>query len=253
MMFTRKISPESFDQSLLHHKDQSLSDYRQDSPEDSDLFHNQKIDPDTGEVLAHSRQKAHQKVHFGSVEFKNSNLPKLAHLKSKFDKSVPNIALGLILSIGITWIGFQIIAEIKNEAKAQNTQTKLLHQGQSEILDAIDTLHDQISNEVETLSALNLSSVAQIDQTKNSKSESFLPQRKISPKPKSLKGIKYLGAIKQKDKYQTLLEIDGKVRALSIGDTLKEGWLLSAIDEKKIIITSQEGMRQIISIMDASQ
>ncbi len=254
-MFTRKISPESFDQSLLHHKDQSLSDYRQNSPEDSSPFFTQKIDPETGEVLDRKRPNIDEKIHFepSSGRFKNTNLSKIDLLKIIFDKSIPNIILGLTISIGMAWFGFQLIAEINNEAKAQHKQIKLVHQGQSEILDAIDSLHDQISNDLEALAELNANPSTQPENIKNSKSELIPPQKKIPPKPRSLKGIKYLGSIKQKDKHQTLLEIDGKVRALSIGDKLKEGWLLSAIDEKNIIISSQEGIRQIISITDASQ
>lgn len=255
MMFTRKISPESFDQSLLHHKDQSLSNYRQNIPEDSDPFFTQKIDPETGEVFDRQRPNTDEKIHFelNRGRFENTKLSKLNSLKSAFDKSIPNLALGLVLSIGIAWFGFQLITELKGESNTQNTQLKLIHQGQSQILDAIDSLHDQISNDLEALAELNANPSTQPENIKNSKSELIPPQKKIPPKPRSLKGIKYLGSIKQKDKHQTLLEIDGKVRALSIGDKLKEGWLLSAIDEKNIIISSQEGIRQIISITDASQ
>ena len=70
---------------------------------------------------------------------------------------------------------------------------------------------------------------------------------------KTLKGVKYLGSIKRHDAHQTLLDIDGKVRSLQIGDPLKDGWVLSAIDERKIIATTAEGGKQVIDLTQANQ
>lgn len=251
MMFTRKISPDSFDQSLLNNRGESEHSF------------NQAFDPETGEVFDRSAQAFQEKHNLGNAfnPHPKYNLSQTLPISARLEKHLPTVVLALIFIVGLTLAAHQLINEYQTTSIAHSNQLKLISQGQSQILDAIEELQDQFSHDVlEVLQTNTEQMAASVSATLNNTKVSAQPSKeskethkKQVAKIKTLKGVKYLGSIKHHDAHQTLLDIDGKVRSLKIGDQLKDGWMLSAIDERKIIATTAEGGKQVIDLTQANQ
>jgi hypothetical protein len=259
VMFTRKISTDSFDQSLLNERNTATSDSRHHNPTEISHHLHQPFDPETGEVFQKTNSPYTESSYSRPIpnDLKRANHLGLPQLKELLEKTLPTILIHLTFAIVLSWMFYHLMNEHQLKISAQSNQLKHINQGQSEILDAIDELHESLSSNIlDTLNdhLLRPSTPNNLAQAPSPAESNSLPQRtppaqkKLAPKLASLKNVKYLGSIKRHDIHQVLIEIDGKVKSLRIGDELKEDWRLSAIDEKKIIATTIHGSRHIIDL-----
>ena len=258
-MFTRKISADTFDQSLLNERKRNTTDPQPQKLLEPEVQARPSFDPETGEIFEnpnlHFPESGRPNV---TRPFSQKTLfPGLQHWKINIEKAIPTIILNLILVVALAWLAHGLMTESNTKITAQTNQLKQIKQGQSDILDAIDDLHDNLSeNLLELLSSTSPLGAVKANVSNINITPSASPpikQRSFPPKPTKLNGIKYLGSIKRHDMHQVLLEVDGKIMTLRIGDPVKAGWILSAIDEKKIIATTLFGDRQVIDLTKSGQ
>ena len=263
-MFTRKISADSFDQSLLNGRNRHTADFQPKGPLESEAQLHQSFDPDTGEIFQKGSIHSPENSYGSAAQTFSQKVlrPELHYLRNIFEKVLPPIIVNLVFVVALALLAHGLMAELNTKIAAQTSQLKQVNQGQSNILDAIDDLHDNLSDNL--LDLVNSSSIASTSTLETVKSNvpninitplSSLPikQRSLPPKPAKLNGIKYLGSIKRHDMHQVLLDVDGKIMTLRIGDPVKAGWTLSAIDDKKIIATTLFGDRQVIDLTKSGQ
>ena len=263
-MFTRKISADSFDQSLLNERNRHTTDFEPKSPLEPEAQLHQSFDPDTGEIFQKGSLHSPENSYGSTTQTFSQKVlrPELHYLKNIFENVLPPIIVNLVFVVALAWLAHGLMTESNTKIAAQTSQLKQINQGQSDILDAIDDLHDNLSdNLLDLLNSSSTVSTSPLEAVKTNVSNinitpsSSLPikQRSSPPKPAKLNGIKYLGSIKRHDMHQVLLEVDGKIMTLRIGDPVKAGWILSAIDEKKIIATTLFGDRQVIDLTKSGQ
>lgn len=253
-MFTRKISTDSFDQSLLNDRKTNTTDLRPKTHlESEDLLHH-SFDPESGEIFQKPTRSSQENNSLGNPPYppRTPYRNELTQLKNSINQAIPSLVINLIVAGGLSWACYELINASQMKLSEQAKQLTQINQSQSEILDAIDELHDNLSNNLsEALSTKTALPTSDVNMATSTTLPT--PQKKTPKKVISLKGVKYLGSIKRHDLHQVLVEIDGKIKSLRIGDSIKEDWSLSAIDGKKIIATTILGNRQIFTLEQSSQ
>lgn len=264
-MFTRKISPQSFDDSLgeYHPHSHLLNDEELGKPSSKESSH--QFDPQTGEILEGptlhrkpegSAQRDSLNRHFS--QFKQEKL-KLAN--SSLFLFLP---IHLILSISMTYLITTYLLEnylFKNQQFQIEQNSQLLSELKRHQISSIDALHEIQENmnesfqEAYTQNYLNNDLAFKLEDTLEAvlqknlfKHKKNLPSNLSHQKATPLKNIKYLGSIRRHDKLQVLIDIDSVIKHIQIGEIIGENWRLAEAEPQKITLATPDGQSHIITL-----
>ena len=259
-MFTRKISSQSFDDALgdYRHNPHILHEESFEKSNPDEATHH--FDPQTGEILSPSTPK------INAQSAPKSNTEK--HYFSQFKQEKLNISssllfllisIHLILSVSVTYLITTHL--LKNQTLQLEKNAELLTELKKNQISSVDVLHEIQENISESSQEGQPQDISNSDLASNleAKFEALLqknifnPQKTIpssarTQKVAQLKNIKYLGSIKKHDKHHVLIDIDSVVKQIEIGEVIREGWRLAAIEPQKIILATPNGQRHILHL-----
>ena len=270
-MFTRKISPESFEQSIKSSSTNEIPDHGIRNMAERNT-RPPMFDPDTGEMLQRppeppSRPQIQSPIHQSPPkDARNNFIPPSpsdsARKTSSFQLAdqLPSIAVVLICSASLAWFVNQRITQLEKTYQTELKNLSEIRQGQNEILKTVVEFTEEIPETwVNGLLTSSNSPPSSAD-SQDPKSlvaptlETLKPvQSKPAKKPVAKKipvmtGVRYLGSVTQKGSRKIVIETSRGLKTLGVGEIASGDWHLLTIEDQGALFVNTLGNRQLIQL-----
>ena len=252
-MFNRKITSESFDDSL-----DSFEDFLQD-PLTSKEFLNKSgtnytssVDVETGEVLSTpQRASPNQKTKQSQSSAKSVRIPLVSqNVPTTFNSSLfISLGFSLIFSLVVGSVGYFVFSSEFSRLSSEVIQTSAKV---SDLDKSFNHLQTTISTNDETEEVLDLLEILSSDlesvenilqsHLHNANKHGFLPKVKKTSPIDSLKNVTYLGSFGGSNQSVAFVSILDEKKELKTGQLLFDTWQLTSIQPNQITFTHPSGL-----------
>ncbi len=258
-MFNRKITSESFDDSL-----DGFEDFLQDPLATRDLSNKSMtneastVDLETGEVLPTPNRTTavnqKQKVERSTARaFNKVQLPQKEALTSNLSVFI-TIGASFFFSLMICVIGYFVYSTEFSKLSQEIVQTSAKVSVLDESMNRLQTVTsandetEEVFNQLENLSneLENLENALQNHLQSANKPATFQAPKKASPSD-LLKNVSYLGFFGTPDQPIALITVKDEKKELKTGQLLIDSWQLTAIYPQHITLSHATGMIQNIT------